>query len=314
MKKLLLSTQHVKPQERVAYWNDGICSVFASLESKVLSDQPFFGKVEHCQLDFLGMSTVMSSPVQVTRHHDHIAQATQGFYKFSFQVAGEGFLEQDGRCAHLKVGDWSVYDTTRPYVLNLPTDYQQLVIQIPRRCFDLQRSNMQQLTACAFDAQQGLGQIIYQLATSSNQQSEHLVTSNYLTLARSINDLLATSLGNAIPDEQSNDYLPAIKAFIKDNLRDAQLGVESVALHFQRSVRSIHHLFEAENNTISRYIRELRLEKCKQDLLHPQKQQQTITEIAFAWGFNSSTHFGRVFRQAYGVSPKAYRQQCLSLA
>ncbi len=34
---------------------------------------------------------------------------------------------------------------------------------------------------------------------------------------------------------------------------------------------------------------------------------QTITEIAFAGGFNSTAHFSRAFRQQYGSTPAEYR-------
>jgi AraC-like DNA-binding protein len=34
-----------------------------------------------------------------------------------------------------------------------------------------------------------------------------------------------------------------------------------------------------------------------------------VTSIAFDFGFNSPTHFGRVFRARYGVTPRDYRRQ-----
>ncbi|WP_371764092.1 helix-turn-helix domain-containing protein [Massilia sp.] len=30
--------------------------------------------------------------------------------------------------------------------------------------------------------------------------------------------------------------------------------------------------------------------------------------MAFAWGFNDLSHFGRVFREQYGMSPRDWRQ------
>ncbi|WP_017522391.1 helix-turn-helix domain-containing protein [Pusillimonas noertemannii] len=33
-----------------------------------------------------------------------------------------------------------------------------------------------------------------------------------------------------------------------------------------------------------------------------------VSEIAYAWGFNSIAHFSRVFRARYGMSPFEYRE------
>jgi len=33
-----------------------------------------------------------------------------------------------------------------------------------------------------------------------------------------------------------------------------------------------------------------------------------VSEIAFAWGFNDLSHFGRVFREHFGMSPRDFRQ------
>ena len=36
-------------------------------------------------------------------------------------------------------------------------------------------------------------------------------------------------------------------------------------------------------------------------------QRRHIGEIAFAWGFNDLSHFGRVFREHFGMSPRDWR-------
>jgi AraC-like DNA-binding protein len=36
---------------------------------------------------------------------------------------------------------------------------------------------------------------------------------------------------------------------------------------------------------------------------------RTVTAIAFDYGFNSPTHFGRVFRAKFNVTPREYRRE-----
>ncbi len=36
---------------------------------------------------------------------------------------------------------------------------------------------------------------------------------------------------------------------------------------------------------------------------------RTVAAIAFDHGFNSPTHFGRVFRRKFGLTPREYRER-----
>ena len=62
-------------------------------------------------------------------------------------------------------------------------------------------------------------------------------------------------------------------------------------------------LFSERGTTVSDYIWQARLQNCRQELeAHAGK---TITDVAFSWGFSSSSHFSRVFRKYFGVVPSS---------
>ena len=71
-------------------------------------------------------------------------------------------------------------------------------------------------------------------------------------------------------------------------------------------MRYLHLLFSRFGTTVSRWILERRLERCRRELVvtGPHKN---ITEVAFKWGFNDAAHFSRVFKKRYGVPPREYR-------
>jgi AraC-like DNA-binding protein len=52
------------------------------------------------------------------------------------------------------------------------------------------------------------------------------------------------------------------------------------------------------------YVSRVRIEKAKNLALNPNLR---ISEIAFEVGFQSLTHFNRVFKRITGVSPTSYR-------
>ena len=57
------------------------------------------------------------------------------------------------------------------------------------------------------------------------------------------------------------------------------------------------------------YVARIRIEKSKNLLLNPNLR---ISEIAFEVGFQSLTHFNRVFKKILGQSPTEYRSQLLT--
>ncbi len=58
--------------------------------------------------------------------------------------------------------------------------------------------------------------------------------------------------------------------------------------------------------TFSEYLNVIRLDHCRRRLAD---SNQTITEIAFASGFQSVSQFNRRFKAAEGVSPRDYRKR-----
>src|SRR5580658_2177261 len=52
------------------------------------------------------------------------------------------------------------------------------------------------------------------------------------------------------------------------------------------------------------YLNRVRIEKAKQQLLKPNTR---VSEVAYEVGFQSLTHFNRVFKKLSGESPTTYR-------
>jgi len=57
--------------------------------------------------------------------------------------------------------------------------------------------------------------------------------------------------------------------------------------------------------TFTQYLARVRIEKAKSLLLEPHRR---INEVAYDVGFQSLTHFNRVFKEIVGRSPSSYRQ------
>jgi AraC-like DNA-binding protein len=114
---------------------------------------------------------------------------------------------------------------------------------------------------------------------------------------------------NQIVVQQENAELPVVtkaKEFIQQNQAE-ELSLTKVAKAVNTSSFYFCKLFKkATGLNFTDYVSRVRIEKAKNLLLNPNLR---ISEIAFEVGFQSLTHFNRVFKKIIGQSPTQYRSQ-----
>lgn len=96
--------------------------------------------------------------------------------------------------------------------------------------------------------------------------------------------------------------------YIETNLTN-ELTLESIAEHFYVSKYHIAHIFK-ENIGISihQYITKKRLSLCQQAM----ESNLNITDIYQTYGFGDYSSFYRAFKKEFGISPKEYKNNCVS--
>jgi AraC-like DNA-binding protein len=67
-------------------------------------------------------------------------------------------------------------------------------------------------------------------------------------------------------------------------------------------------VFARQELSVCDWIRSERLERCRNDLADPTFADLSISAIASRWGLPSAPHFSRLFRDAYGCSPREFRR------
>lgn len=96
------------------------------------------------------------------------------------------------------------------------------------------------------------------------------------------------------------------KAYIEEHQAE-DLSLSQVARAVNASIFYFCKVFKrATGINFTEYVSRVRIEKAKNLALNPNLR---ISEIAFAVGFQSLTHFNRVFKKITGMSPTAYRAQ-----
>ncbi|GAA4353349.1 helix-turn-helix domain-containing protein [Variovorax defluvii] len=313
----VLSTDAVPGEQRLAYWTDLICNVYVQLGCDPVRDArpvAFEGSIRRHSLPSLDVSVVRSGPQSVMRTPGHIARSTDDYFLVGIQTAGRGVVRQDGRDAVLSVGDFALYDSTRPYQLMFDDDFEQIVLKLPGERLRSELRDTQALTATTVSGREGAGHLLISMIRTLREDIDTLQPGSALAVANGVMSILVAGL-QTLPaahapglSQLAAFHLARIKRCIEEQLGDPSLSVGSVAARLGLSVSQVHRVFAREPLTPGQYIWERRLEACSRDLRDPRLAGRTVAGIAFARGFNDAAHFSRAFRERFGCSPRTWRQ------
>ena len=220
--------------------------------------------------------------------------------------------------ASLSAADFAIYDTQCPYEVacgvggHRPT--QMMTFMFPPSLLPLSRNRLGQLAAVRFPASAGLGDLTSQFLLQLARNVDHYSPAEAARLSSAALEVLATRLAHELdvrdwgtPEARRHALLTTVQAFIQQHLGDHGLSPAVIAAAHHVSVRSLHQLFHDEGLTVSGWIRQRRLECCRQDLSDPALDGRPVAAIAARWGFSSAGDFSRVFRAVHGIPPAEYR-------
>ncbi len=107
-------------------------------------------------------------------------------------------------------------------------------------------------------------------------------------------------------------YVARVREAVRRRLADPDFGVgelaDAVAQDRSHLFRRVRQLF---GESPSELLRRMRVEEGERLL---REGSATVTDVAYAVGFNSLSYFCRCFQEAYGVTPAAYRSRAAGRA
>lgn len=229
-----------------------------------------------------------------------------------FPLAGQFHMEQAGRSVVLEPGDWGLYDPALSFRSATERTVEFLVVAAPRATILGRRIGFENCCARRFSAGAGSGRIAKDFLASVLRETPSLSQLVSTELTSVATQLIRVSLQESL--RQDTDLQPPeqmrarIQAYVERNLHDPDLTVAAIADEHHFSKRYLHKIFSCTGESIGQLILRTRLERCHRDLTQSDRSHLSITEIAFAWGFNSQGHFSHAFRKHFGISPSACRE------
>jgi AraC-like DNA-binding protein len=311
-------TNDLPPGERFEFWKHVVSSTFVPLEvSSPRGDADFLGRLRGTDLGSLRLVEVRAQAHTARRTARLVKLAPAGCYKIGVQLRGSSVLAQDGREATLAPGDFTVYDTDRPYTLAFNDSHRMLILVFPRDMLSLPQHRVAGLTATRLAGEAGgmaalISPFLVKVADLLDE-ADAPQPCTAVRLAGNVVDLLATVLAERLdttsddPGTRHRALMLQIIAFIEEHLGEADLAPAYIAAAHHISLRQLHKLFHASGTTAVGWIRRRRLEHCGHDLRDPRCAAWPVAAVGARWGYPDPAHFSRLFKATYGMGPRDYR-------
>lgn len=299
-------TAGLAPAERLPFWNDLVDRVYTGTWVNT-TQQDFYASMWSWKVGDLNMIRPRSDPSQVGRAPD--PTVTEEQLVLHLQRRGKSRHRQDGRESDLNPGDFVFSSASRPYVIDLPTAHEMLVVQFPRRIVEHKVRHLDDRLTMPISGKGPGGRVFHDFLLSLwHQGDQSCADPDWLAGITSVfADLMALAVNAAPqPDAAGGPRLRAqVLALIDARIAEPELRTATIAEELGVSTRTIQNIFAALGTTPVAHIAERRLTRAAEQLVSD--PGRSVTDIAFDLGFNDSAYFSRCFRQRFGVAPSGYR-------
>jgi len=185
--------------------------------------------------------------------------------------------------------------------LSLPTDYLAAQYRdIESRC------------GVAVGTEMGMASVLRDVLRSLWRERGHLETHEQKSMPAMLSNLIGSVFVR--DEEQTHQRLAAdacmarIRGVIEVELGNARLCPQLIAERLHVSPSYLYAMARKCGTSIGALVMDRRLDRCREVLADPAQAAHSVTEIAFAWGFQDLSHFSHRFSSRFGCSPRVFRR------
>ncbi|WP_329322144.1 helix-turn-helix domain-containing protein [Streptomyces sp. NBC_01262] len=300
---------------KLEFWRDVVSRSFVPLEIVPRERADFHAELRTARVGAVQVAVVTTQP-HLARTRRQTGSEASDCVKVSLQLTGHCVLTQGDHQAELEPGDLAVYDTRRAYTLDTDRPGRSLALMFPRAMLRMPERDLTRVTGIAVSCRDGLGMVVRPFLYGLARQVDELESVGTPRLADSVTDLLGTLLAEQAGADRTPPYddgrqvlTRRILVYMEQRLPDPRLGPDEVAAAHHISRRYLYKLLAEHGYTVSGWIREHRLARCRRDLTDPALSHLPVAAIGSRWGFPGPAHFSHAFKTAYGVSPSEARTE-----
>jgi len=305
---MILNNTHIR--DHLEIWNRTLGETCGDFRACLNPATPMFiGDLNHQQTAHLEMALIRTNASQIihrcAQHHRH----DDRHCFLVMQRSGQMQMAANGRHAFdMHPGEMMLMDSITPCDLvprgvvdlmsiHLKRDHLKRLLAPGQRLFGKVSSH-----TLSGQILHGMLKQLQQWPSEAEGQTLHEVMA--LLLAQSFN---TASPAATISAQTGHEYLRrCADELIEQQLDNALLTPALLAQRLGISVRQLYRLFD-DTDSLCRHIQHKRLLRSAEDLSSAHLSHQSITQIAYRWGFTDAAHFSRAFKKHFACTPREYR-------
>ncbi|OPX10803.1 helix-turn-helix domain-containing protein [Mycobacterium sp. AT1] len=294
-------TADVDPLDRVEYWESYNTQVLIGLRCNTYASDGLSAEQSNFDVGDIKLADIRANAHFIERTRELVETRPKESVFASLLVEGSAFFYCAEGCIPVHAGQVIVYDTISPYLFAFGTPMRQILIDVPRDALQEHFGSSSLRRPIVGDPTvKGAVALADLLNVARDENLEPR-----LCTPKALLDAVGTVSG--LSGDLSALRIQQARSFIESAVSGSELTADDVARAVGVSLRHLNRTFTDSGTSVSRLIRERRLERAISDLhTFP---DTSIADIATKWGFSSHAQFSTLVRHRYGMTPSALRQQ-----
>ena len=223
-------------------------------------------------------------------------------------------MTRGGETIALERGDIFITDSRREFMLDLRQPWRHLLITLPTGWLDGRVPRPESLAGAVLRDRPLARLWASHLAAGFALAGELSPAAATLFTRHSV-DLLAQLLDESHLDSRTTAEAARDAMFVSAchvialRCGEPDLTPDEIARDIGVSSRTLARVFAARDETVMRRVFDERVSQAARLLASPTSAHHSVTDIAFACGFNDLSHFGRVFAGKMQMTPSRWRRR-----
>lgn len=309
LKSWHFSTQSSATEKRPQIWRDAMTAACLPYGAAPINDAfegDVLGVVSPTGIEF---SRVRATPLTISgSFHDQ-----QPALWLALLLEGRSMFLESGERMEVARGDMLYGPCGRDSTLELCADFRLLYVRVPTTLIHPGLIDPRRLTCGVLPGNASLTRVLAAMLRAVGDELEELSAEDIHPIEVALSEFMIASLANhhatyMLGDRKRSEHFLRICQSIDQQLGDAELSLNTITEQQRVSSRYVQKLFEDAGMSFTGYVRDRRLERCRQELTSPAHRKLSVSEICFRWGFNDAAHFSRSFRAKFDMTPRECRK------
>ncbi len=306
------STRRLRPGQRFDGWREMVNRTHLHWDLPRPATGGFEASVSEQAFGAARIIRCVCDPCDGRRSAAEIGRSDPDYIGVLHVLKGREAISQGGSATIVEAGEFCVWDGRRPLSFSVRDDARlsKITLMAPRALFHDALPHLDARVARSMSGAEGPGVLFFSHMRTLARELGRVPEAYAASLLTITLDLLRTALTNAPSADRrappDGDRLEQAQAFVALNLGDPNLSPTMIATALGISLRQLHRVFADAGLSVERWTWSERLAACAQRLRA--EPEESVSAVAFRYGFNDAAHFSRAFRARYGHSPRAYRR------